>query len=172
MHRIRRYGQTKPVTIHIIFTDAEDAVQESLLRKWRQHDELVGRMRAIVKEFGLTREALVSGLRRAIGVKRTETKGGAWHAVNNDTVLECATLAENSIDAIVTSIPFGNHYEYAANRNDFGFNSTDDLFWQQMDFLIPSLYRALKPGRMACIHVKDRLLYGHQTPHGLSLIHI
>ena len=167
VHRIRRYGQTKPVTIHIIFTDAEDAVQESLLRKWRQHDELVERMRAIVKEFGLTREALVSGLRRAIGVTRTETKGGAWHVVNNDTVLECYTLSENSIDSIITSIPFGNHYEYAANRNDFGFNSSDDLFWQQMDFLIPSLYRALKPGRMACIHVKDRLLYGHQTPHGM-----
>jgi hypothetical protein len=36
-----------------------------------------------------------------------------------------------------------------------------------MDFLIPNLLRALKPGRMAAIHVKDRLLYGHQTPHGM-----
>ena len=34
-------------------------------------------------------------------------------------------------------------------------------------FTIPELYRILKPGRMACIHVKDRLLYGHQTPHGM-----
>ena len=167
MHRIHRYGQTQPVTIHIIHTDAEDAVRDSLMRKWKQHDELMERMRAIVKEFGLTRETLVSGLRRSIGVTRQEAAGDAWRVVNNDTVLECYTLAENSIDAIVTSIPFGNHYEYSANRNDFGFNDTDASFWAQMDFLIPSLYRALKPGRMACIHVKDRLLYGHQTPHGM-----
>ena len=167
VHRIHRYGQTQPVTIHIIHTDAEDAVRDSLMRKWRQHDELMERMRAIVKEHGLTRESLVSNLQRSIGVTRQEARGEAWHVVNNDTVLECYTLPENSIDAIVTSIPFGNHYEYSANRNDFGFNDTDDTFWRQMDFLIPSLYRALKPGRMACIHVKDRLLYGHQTPHGM-----
>jgi hypothetical protein len=41
------------------------------------------------------------------------------------------------------------------------------IFGTQMDFLIPELLRVLKPGRMACIHVKDRLLYGHQTPHGM-----
>lgn len=167
VHRIHRYGQAQPVTIHIIHTDAEDAVRDALMRKWKQHDELMERMRNIVREYGLTRESLVSNLRRSIGVTRQEAHGDAWHVVNNDTVLECATLAENSIDAIVTSIPFGNHYEYSANRNDFGFNDTDASFWRQMDFLIPSLYRALKPGRMACIHVKDRLLYGHQTSHGM-----
>lgn len=167
VHRIHRYGQNKPVTIHIVHTDAEDAVRDALIRKWKQHDALMERMRAIVAEFGLIRESLVSGLRRSIGVSRHETNGASWHVVNNDTVLESFMLPDESIDAIVTSIPFGNHYEYSANRNDFGFNPTDDVFWKQMDFLIPSLYRALKPGRMACIHVKDRLLYGHQTPHGM-----
>ena len=167
VHRIWRYGQTGKVTIHIIHTDAEDSVRDALERKWRMHDELMARMRSIVKEFGLTRESLVSGLRRSIGVCRQGASGDAWRIVNNDTVLECYDLPENSIDGIVTSIPFGNHYEYSANMNDFGYNQTDEVFWQQMDFLIPSLYRALKPGRMACIHVKDRLLYGHQTAHGL-----
>lgn len=167
VHRIQRYGQKNKVTIHIIHTDAEDSVRDALERKWRMHDELMANMRSIVKEYGLTRESLVSGLRRSIGVRRQEASGDAWRIVNNDTVLECYDLPENSIDGIVTSIPFGNHYEYSANMNDFGYNQTDEVFWQQMDFLIPSLYRALKPGRMACIHVKDRLLYGHQTAHGL-----
>jgi len=35
-----------------------------------------------------------------------------------------------------------------------------------MDFLIPELLRVLKPGRVAAIHVKDRILYGHQTKTG------
>jgi len=170
VHRLYRPGQKNKVTIHLIHTDAEDRVADELLKDWARHDELMATMKAIVKEFGLTREALVSGLKRSIGVERKEAHGEKWTAVLNDTVLECAQLPDNSVDCIVTSIPFGNHYEYSANRNDFGFNDTDEMFWRQMDFLIPSLYRALKPGRMACIHVKDRLLYGHQTKSGLMQV--
>ena len=50
---------------------------------------------------------------------------------------------------------------------DFGHNKSDGHFWQQMDFLIPELLRVLKPGRIAAIHVRDRILYGHQTPSGV-----
>lgn len=167
VHRLQRYGQTRTVQLHAIHTDAEDHVVDILMGKWAQHDALVARMRAIVQEYGLTNEALASEMRRTMGVTRQEARGQFWTAVNNDTVLETMGMADNSIDEIVTSIPFGNHYEYVASLNDFGHNPTDDDFWVQMDFLIPELYRVLKPGRMCCIHAKDRLLYGHQTPHGM-----
>lgn len=76
-------------------------------------------------------------------------------------------LGKNGLfDMILTSIPFGNHYEYSTHYNDYGHNPTDNDFWKQMDFLTPNLYKVLKPGRIAAIHVKDRILYGHQTPHG------
>lgn len=167
VHRLLRYGQTKTVQIHIVHTDAEDHVVEVLLKKWQQHDAMVARMKAIVKEFGLTNEALSVGMQRTLGVTRQVKSGQGWTAINNDCVIETMTMADNSVDEIVTSIPFGNHYEYVASLNDFGHNQADSDFWQQMDFLIPELLRVLKPGRMACIHVKDRLLYGHQTQHGM-----
>ena len=69
-------------------------------------------------------------------------------------------------DMICTSVPFGNHYEYSTFYNDYGHNPTDSDFWKQMDYLTPNLFKVLKPGRIAAIHVKDRILYGHQTPHG------
>lgn len=167
VHRLHRYGQTQRVELHIIHTDAEDTVVDVLMRKWRQHDEMVARMRTIIKEYGLASEALAAGMRRSLGVTRREVKGELFNAVLNDTVIETMALPDNSVDEIVTSIPFGNHYEYVASLNDFGHNQQDADFWQQMDFLIPELLRVLKPGRMACIHVKDRLLYGHQTAHGM-----
>lgn len=163
IHRLQRYGQVNVVEIDIIYTDAEDAVVQALQRKWQAHDELVTRMSEIIREYGLAAEALASNIRRSLGVNREEVKSDFFTAVLNDTVLESANLAENSIDAIVTSIPFGNHYEYVEAKEDFGHNSEDAKFWEQMDFLIPSLYRALKPGRVAAIHVKDRILYGHQN---------
>lgn len=167
LHRLQRYGQQDTVIVDIIHTDAEDHVVDTLMRKWGQHNEMVAKMRAIIKEYGLTNEALVAGMQRSLGVNRQVERGQWFTAINNDCVLETTTMADNSIDEIVTSIPFGNHYEYVASLNDFGHNQADSDFWQQMDFLIPELLRVLKPGRMACIHVKDRLLYGHQTPHGL-----
>jgi DNA modification methylase len=167
IHRLQRFGQTRTVRIDIIHTDAEDAVVQTLQRKWAQHKELTTRMRAIIKQYGLTNEALVSGLQRNLGVTRCEVVGALYTAVNNDTVIEMTRLADESVGEIVTSIPFGNHYEYVASYNDFGHNPTDGDFWRQMDFLIPNLHRVLKPGRIAAIHVKDRLLYSHQTSHGM-----
>ncbi len=32
-----------------------------------------------------------------------------------------------------------------------------------MDYLIPELHRTLRPGRVAAIHVKDRIRYSHQN---------
>jgi hypothetical protein len=39
-----------------------------------------------------------------------------------------------------------------------------------MDFLTPQLLRILKPGRIAAIHVKDRVLYGNATGTGMPTI--
>ena len=75
-----------------------------------------------------------------------------------------------SVDLIVTSIPFSNHYEYTPTYNDFGHNEDNSKFFEQMDYLTPELMRILKPGRLACIHVKDRVLFGNATGDGMPTI--
>jgi hypothetical protein len=99
-------------------------------------------------------------------VERLEARGAHFRAVRNDCVPETQALPDNSVGLVLTSIPFGNHYEYTECAEDFGHNTTDADFWEQMDFLLPNLLRVLSPGRLAAIHVKDRILYGHQTAHG------
>lgn len=167
VHRLQRYGQVNRVELHIIHTDAEDAVVSTLLKKWQQHDAMVERMRAIVQEYGLTNEALASGMRRSLGVERKEHRGQFFTVVLNDCVLELMSMADNSVKMICSSIPFDEHYEYTTKLNDFGHNIRGVGFWKQMGFLISHLFRVLEPGRIAAIHVKDRLLYGHQTEHGM-----
>jgi DNA modification methylase len=39
-----------------------------------------------------------------------------------------------------------------------------------MDYLTPNLLRVLKPGRVACIHVKDRILFGNATGDGMPTV--
>lgn len=96
-----------------------------------------------------------------------EIKGNGWTAVNNDCCEETARMKDNGIDLIVTSIPFSNHYEYTPSYNDFGHNATTADFFRQMDFLTPQLLRILKPGRVFCCHVKDRVLFGNATGMGM-----
>jgi DNA modification methylase len=109
---------------------------------------------------------MMEKMSRTLGVKRVEVKGKKFTAVNNDCILEFENLPENTFDLLHTSIPFGNHYEYSASYNDFGFNPDTEAFLEQMDYLSPNLLRTLKPGRVFACHVKDRVLFGNTTGDG------
>lgn len=167
IHRIYRFLQTEQVIIDIIYTEAEDPIYRVLMQKWKQHDEMQARMREIVKKYGLSGEEQTEKMIRSIGVERVEIKGKNFVAVNNDCVEETAKMAENSVDLIVTSIPFSNHYEYTPSYNDFGHNEDTRRFFEQMNYLTPNLLRVLKPGRVFCCHVKDRVLFGNATGMGM-----
>lgn len=163
VHRIHRFGQQAECEVHIVYTQAEREIRRSLERKWKQHDEQRAKMAAIIKEYGLSAAAMAQALQRSIGVSREEASGKGWKLVRNDCVLETQTMATDSVDLIVTSIPFSTQYEYSPCYEDFGHTDDSEHFWRQMDFLIPELLRVLKPGRVAAIHVKDRIV-----PTGLS----
>jgi DNA modification methylase len=120
-------------------------------------------MTDIIQKFGLANAGAAQALARTIGVERVEIRGENYRIVNNDCVLEMRETKENSVDLIVTSIPFGTQYEYSPSYHDMGHTDDTAHFFKQMDFLIPNLYRALKPGRVAAIHVKDRI-----TPGGIN----
>ena len=105
-----------------------------------------------------------------MGVEPVEVKGKYYKAVHDDCVEYTGRMEDNSVDLIHTSIPFGNHYEYSANYNDFGHNQNTERFFEQMDYLTPELLRVLRPGRVAAIHVKDRVLFGNATGTGMPTI--
>ena len=170
IHRTYRFLQTGEVEIHIIYTETERSIVNELKAKWKRHEELQENMRRIFKEFGLSGIRIKQEMRRSVGVERKELKGKNFRFINNDCVMEMFDMSENSVDHIITSIPFSNHYEYTPSYNDFGHTDNDDHFFEQMDYLVPEMLRVLKPGRIACIHVKDRIFYGSQTGLGFSSV--
>lgn len=171
IHRLQRFQQERPVEVDFIHADTEREVVRSFQQKWDQDAELRQKMGEIIREYGLNHEAASETLKRTIGCTRIEAvseKGidsndPVWRMVNNDCVEECRNLPDDSVDLIVTSIPFGNHYEYSASYNDFGHTDDHGHFFQQMDFLTPELLRILKPGRIAAVHVKDRIRFASVT---------
>ncbi len=168
IHRVHRFGQREQVRIDVVHTEAEREIVASLQAKWRRHDEQQERLAALVREFGLDHLAMHDALSRTIGVERRVVKGDLFEVAHNDAVLEAMAREDNSVDLVHTSVPFANHYEYTPSYNDFGHTEGNAHFWEQMDFLTPELFRILKPGRIAAIHVKDRVMFGNSTGLGRS----
>ena len=165
--RIHRFMQKYPVDLYIVYAESEQEIYKTFNLKWKQHRNMVDKMVQIVRENGLFGLDVESKLMRYMHSQRKEEKGSLFTAINNDNVLECLQMKDNSVDLIVTSVPFSNHYEYTASYNDFGFNADNDEFFKQMDYLSPQLLRILKPGRVMAVHVKDRILFGNATGLGM-----
>ena len=174
VHRCYRFLQKEPVVIDIIYMENERQIKNALLEKWKNHDKMVAKMIKIVKQYGLNSVNKLERMERKMGVEGTReertVRGNHYTAVYGDCVEETREMESNSVDLIHTSIPFGNHYEYSANYNDFGHNEDTERFFEQMDYLTPELLRILRPGRVAAIHVKDRVLFGNTTGTGMPTI--
>lgn len=170
LHRIQRFQQSNPVEVWIVYAESEREVLATLQAKWTRHIQMVEKMSEIIREYGLSHAAMAQVLTRSIGVERIEASGEGWLVANNDCVAETRGMADDSMDLVVTSIPFANHYEYSPSYNDFGHTDDNAHFWAQMDHLSPELLRVLKPGRIACIHVKDRIQFGAVTGAGVPTV--
>lgn len=163
IHRCYRFKQAHEVNVYAIFTQNEYDVLKALKEKWRNHIELQTEMINLVREYGLNTDKIKSDMKRQIFNNRRTAKISNATVFNEDTVKIHEEMPDNHTDMILTSIPFGDHYEYSDNYNDFGHNHGNDEFFKQMDFLTPNLLRTLKPGKIAAIHVKDRIRYSYQN---------
>ncbi|MFD2755970.1 DNA methyltransferase [Comamonas terrae] len=171
IHRLQRFLQTKEVRVDLIYTEAERQIRRDLERKWAQHHEMMAKMTEIIREFGLSQAGMAASLTRKMGVERTEVKGERFTCVHNDCVRETAAMADNSVGLVLTSIPFSTQYEYSPNYADFGHTDNNEHFFQQMDFLVPQLLRVLQPGRIAAIHVKDRIVPSGLGDHAFQTVY-
>ncbi len=171
VHRIQRFLQNEPVRIDLIYTEAESQIRKQLERKWTQHNQLVNKMTEIIRQYGLSHVEMAQAITRKMGIERIEVRGHNHMIVQNDAVIEAKRLEENSIGLVLTSIPFSTQYEYSPNYADFGHTENNNEFFEQMDYLTPSIYKALMPGRIAAIHVKDRIVPGGMTGLGFQTVY-
>lgn len=171
IHRIQRFLQRNRVRIDLIYTESESDIRKQLETKWINHNKLVKQMTEIIKKFGLNHVEMAQHLTRKMGVERIEVNGQNFKLINNDSVIETKHMATNSVGLIATSIPFSTQYEYSPNYSDFGHSDNNDEFFRQMDYLTPECLRVLQPGRIAAIHVKDRIVPGGMTGLGFQTVY-
>jgi hypothetical protein len=171
IHRIHRFLQTRRVRIDLIYTDAERDIRAALEEKWQRHRELTANMAAIIRQYGLATNALQKEMGRVMGIERRELAGEKYLLANNDCILETRGMDAHSVGMVLTSLPFSTQYEYTPSYHDFGHTEDNEHFFAQMDYLTPELLRVLKPGRVAAVHCKDRIMPGGMTGLGFQTVY-
>lgn len=76
-------------------------------------------------------------------------------------------VASDSVDLCVSSIPFSDLFVYSGKLEDVGnvedgADSRASMFGLNLRFFIHQLYRVIKPGRNACIHIQQLVAYGNK----------
>lgn len=87
-----------------------------------------------------------------------------WHGdtcslYQGDSCLVMKGIPDESIDFSIYSPPFETLYIYSDSVADMGNSADNEEFMQQFMFLMPELYRVMKPGSSVGVHCKDLPLY-------------
>lgn len=148
--RCWRFGQERPVDVHIIATDVESAVLANIKRKQAAADEMAAEM---VEHMRTTMNEEIRGTKRTTTTTMRDTAtGDGWTMHLGDCVDVIRAMPESSIHYSVFSPPFASLYTYSANDRDMGNCTSHDDFFVHIGFLIPELLRVTMPGRLLSFH--------------------
>lgn len=82
-------------------------------------------------------------------------QGKNWAIYNADCVEVLAGLPEGLIDCAIFSPPFSDLFVYSDSERDMGNCGSHAEFMQHYGYFARNLYRAMKPGRIVCVHCTD-----------------
>ena len=150
IRRCYRFGQTKPVNVHIFLSQAELPILENIKRKEQQHNEMSARMVEHMKEFMQRR---IFGMKAEKSeYRRDVAKGKDWAIHLGDCVEVVGELKSESVGFSVFSPPFASLYTYSNSDRDMGNCKTKEEFMEHFGFLVKELERVTMPGRLCSVH--------------------
>ena len=86
---------------------------------------------------------------------RPEYEGKDWAIYLADTVEVMHGLPDGLIDCAIYSPPFADLFVYSDSERDMGNCGGYDEFFEHYRFFADGLFRAMKPGRITCVHCTD-----------------
>lgn len=151
VRRCWRFGQTKPVDVHVIVSDLEGAVVRNIERKERDAERMAREMVAHMADISSQE---IRGIRReTMEYRRDVARGENWTLYLGDCVEVIPEEIETeSVGFSVFSPPFASLYTYSNSPRDMGNCKDYDEFTTHFRFLITELLRVTKPGRLCAVH--------------------
>ncbi len=150
VRRCYRFGQTQPVDVHIINTDRESNVINSVMEKQKKQDAMVAGMVDAMK--ATTIASINNDKAHEMTYSREKQTGDNWEIHLGDCVETIKTLEDDSVGYSIFSPPFASLYTYSDSAYDMG-NCTGHVdFMVQFQHLVDELHRVIQPGRNVSFH--------------------
>ena len=84
-----------------------------------------------------------------------EYQGDKWAIYNADTIEVLHGMPEGIIDCAIFSPPFSDLFVYSDSERDMGNCGSHDEFMEHYRWFAEGLFKAMKPGRITCVHCTD-----------------
>lgn len=153
IRRCYRFGQTKPVNVHVVLTEVERDVYNTVMSKEAVARAMAEQLIAHVRRYEMDELQTASDFNP---VYQTDTvTGDTWTAMLGDSCQRLRELDDNSIDLSVYSPPFADLYTYSNSEFDLGNSRNYSEFFGHYAYIIREVLRVTKPGRSTCVHVAD-----------------
>ncbi len=150
VRRCWRFGQKKPVNVHVITATTEGAVVANIARKEKNAAAM---MENIVSHMaGLSLKPM---MREEMEYLERVATGENWTMHLGDCVDGIDRIESESVGLCIFSPPFPAMYAYTNSRRDMGnCNGINGMIEHFSHLIAPDkLLRVMKPGRLACIHL-------------------
>lgn len=155
IRRSWRFGQQRPVRVHVVLSEPEEAVYQNVLRKEREAAEMATALVGYVAAFEKAEIDHMLGHQHAGNYLTHEERGGNWRLLLGDSAERLKELDSESADMAVFSPPFSYLYTYSPSDRDLGNSMDEDTYWRHFGFISAELLRVMKPGRNVCVHVSQ-----------------
>lgn len=148
-----RFGQKKPVTVHIILSELEREIYDNVLRKDKQARRLRTKMIELLKDYEKNE---IQGIELEKDEYKEDTvKKDNWTAMLGDSCIRIKELQTDLVDLSVYSPPFADLFVYSNSDHDLGNCKNWNEFFIHYQFIVSELLRITKPGRLSCVHTSD-----------------
>ena len=153
IRRCWRFGQTRPVNVHIVTSDMESNIVENIRRKEKDATNMRDEM---VKSMSDISSVEIRGMEaQRMDYKEDKKEGDGWTLYLGDSVEVIKQIPDESIHFSIFSPPFASLFTYSNSDRDMGNCRTRDEFFVHFDFLIGELLRVIKSGRVCSVHCMD-----------------
>jgi hypothetical protein len=142
-----RFGQTKPVNVHIITTDTMQNVAKAIEEKQAKFKEMQTEMVEAMQSY------LGGNKMLSTEFDTKELKNQYFQIKQGDSIELIKGLETDSIDLSIFSPPFSSLYVYSDNARDLSNCKNHDEFFTHFEFLVGELLRVTKPGRLCALHL-------------------
>jgi DNA modification methylase len=150
VRRCWRFGQKKPVNVHVFASDREGSVVSNLKAKEAAASEMAE------ESVQHTAKAVMANVLGATRVTNTyaedKAEGSAWTMYLGDCVEAMKAIPDKSIGYSIFSPPFASLYTYSNSPRDMGNCKTREQFMEHFDYVIAELIRVMQTGRDVSFH--------------------